>query len=451
MTAAGVLALCYVVEIVGVAVLAFVVPHRPGQRRHCCSAVAVLFGAARAFLPAGLRRRLGPMLVPRALLPRAIAWNSLAGQTASIAGPAVRRPAGRALAGRRLCRGARPLCRRRRCASLFDPPHRRSRRAQPGSRLELVKEGLAYVAYQQGGAGRDLARPGRGAAGRRDGAAAGLRPRCPACRTGGLRPAAHGPGAGGDGRRPMARVRGRSASKAGVDHARRASPYSASPRWCSGSSRLLCPVAARPGGAGRGGHAERLRAPDPGPAGHPRRHARPRGGGLDPVHLGASNELGEFESGLAARFLGAVGAAVFGGFGARSSPAALGDPVSGLAQGRPPRISDSAAKHQTRAARSTRHGHSERQGGSGHRRRQRHRPRLRPDRGPGRGQGGGQRPGRRPARRRRRLGRSGRDGGPGDPRRRRRGGLQLRQRHLAQGLPGHAASRRSTRSAACMR
>jgi hypothetical protein len=34
------------------------------------------------------------------------------------------------------------------------------------------------------------------------------------------------------------------------------------------------------------------------------------------VFVSASNELGEFESGLVARFLGAVGAAVFGGVGA---------------------------------------------------------------------------------------------------------------------------------------
>ena len=34
------------------------------------------------------------------------------------------------------------------------------------------------------------------------------------------------------------------------------------------------------------------------------------------LFIGASNELGEFESGVAARFLGVVGAAVFGGVGA---------------------------------------------------------------------------------------------------------------------------------------
>jgi hypothetical protein len=34
------------------------------------------------------------------------------------------------------------------------------------------------------------------------------------------------------------------------------------------------------------------------------------------LFIGASNELGEFESGVAARFLGPIGAAVFGGVGA---------------------------------------------------------------------------------------------------------------------------------------
>ena len=50
--------------------------------------VAVLFGTSRAFMgPAGTA--MGPMLVPRSLLPRAIAWNSLAWQGGSIIGPAL--------------------------------------------------------------------------------------------------------------------------------------------------------------------------------------------------------------------------------------------------------------------------------------------------------------------------------------------------------------------------
>ena len=128
----------------------------------------------------------------------------------------------------------------------------------------------------------------------------------------------------------------------------------------------------------------------------------------------------------------------------------LGAAVSRLAQGRPPRIEPSAQfAFSIQGDRSM--GILGRQGGSGHRRRQRHRPRLRADRGAGRRQGAGQRPRRQPRRRRRGLGRPGRDGGPGDPRRRRRGGLQLRERHLAEGRPGHGASRRWTPSAACTR
>jgi MFS family permease len=50
--------------------------------------VAFAFGIARAFrAPAGVA--LAPMLVPRSLLPRAIAWNSLAFQTGTICGPAL--------------------------------------------------------------------------------------------------------------------------------------------------------------------------------------------------------------------------------------------------------------------------------------------------------------------------------------------------------------------------
>jgi len=43
---------------------------------------------------------------------------------------------------------------------------------------------------------------------------------------------------------------------------------------------------------------------------------RGRASSVSWIFIGASNELGEFESGLAARFLGPVGAALFGGIGA---------------------------------------------------------------------------------------------------------------------------------------
>ena len=45
-------------------------------------------------------------------------------------------------------------------------------------------------------------------------------------------------------------------------------------------------------------------------------HMRGRVASVSSVFIGASNELGEFESGVVARLLGPVGAAVFGGVGA---------------------------------------------------------------------------------------------------------------------------------------
>ncbi len=51
-------------------------------------ALGAVFGAARAFFSPAVSA-LGPTLVPRALLPRAIAMNSLSGQLASVIGPAI--------------------------------------------------------------------------------------------------------------------------------------------------------------------------------------------------------------------------------------------------------------------------------------------------------------------------------------------------------------------------
>lgn len=49
--------------------------------------IAIAFGASKAFLSPATTA-LAPMLVPRALLPRAIAWNTLAWQAAAVMGPA---------------------------------------------------------------------------------------------------------------------------------------------------------------------------------------------------------------------------------------------------------------------------------------------------------------------------------------------------------------------------
>ncbi len=105
--------------------------------------VAFAFGIARAFrAPAGVA--LGPMLVPKALLPRAIAWNSLAFQIGTISGPAL---AG-FLVGRwstahsysvSLVLYMAPIIGMALIARSTTP------QSQPGSRLEQMREGLSYI------------------------------------------------------------------------------------------------------------------------------------------------------------------------------------------------------------------------------------------------------------------------------------------------------------------
>lgn len=104
--------------------------------------VAVFFGASRAFM-APATGAMGPMLVPRPLLPRAIAWNALAWQAGSIVGPALGglllvHSAGLAFGGAAALYVVGLLL-----LSAIRRPTKPE--AQPGSRLELIKEGLAYV------------------------------------------------------------------------------------------------------------------------------------------------------------------------------------------------------------------------------------------------------------------------------------------------------------------
>ncbi len=106
-------------------------------------AVAVAFGAARAFrAPAG--SALAPMLVAPRQLPLAIAWSSLAFQLGTICGPA--------LAGVVVGRWTAAHCYAVVLALNLVPiagllTIRRPTRPPPatGSRLEAVREGLAYV------------------------------------------------------------------------------------------------------------------------------------------------------------------------------------------------------------------------------------------------------------------------------------------------------------------
>jgi MFS family permease len=272
--------------------------------------IAVVFGASRAFLnPANTA--LGPMLVPKFLLPKAVAWNSLAWQSASILGPAVGGllcaispavsfsvSAGLYLAG---------------CLSLFLVSGRTRPAAQSGSRWTLAKEGLHYVythkivfgsmsldlfAVLLGGAtallpvyARDVLRVGPAGFGvLRAGPAIG------ACAVAVLIAT-----------RPIQRKAGL-VMFAGVAVFGAATVVFALSRWLALSVAALVVL----------GAADMLSVyvrqslvqiatPDA---------MRGRVAAVSSLFIGASNELGEFESGVAARILGPIGAAVFGGVGA---------------------------------------------------------------------------------------------------------------------------------------
>ena len=108
--------------------------------------IAVLFGASRAFF-APANTALGPMLVPRKLLPRAIAWKSLAWQTASILGPA----AGGLLVARSSQTAYFTTFALYGLAGLSILGIRGNAKPvlNPGSRWQLMKEGMAYVWRQK--------------------------------------------------------------------------------------------------------------------------------------------------------------------------------------------------------------------------------------------------------------------------------------------------------------
>ena len=134
--------LCLAAEVVLVGALA-VLALGPAPSLPLIFGVAGLFGASRAFLsPAS--GAMGPMLVPREELPRAVAWNSLAWQTGAIVGPmiggllcGVSPAAAYAAAGALYLVSAG-------CMALLRTDTRPARREGVG-RLELIREGLHYV------------------------------------------------------------------------------------------------------------------------------------------------------------------------------------------------------------------------------------------------------------------------------------------------------------------
>lgn len=272
--------------------------------------IAVVFGASRAFF-APANTALGPMLVPRRLLPRAIAWNSLAWQSASIAGPAaagflVARSAETAYFTTFALYGLSALLVL--CIRGNAKPE-----TNPGSRWQLVKEGLAYVWRQKivfGAISLDLFAVLLG------GATALL----PVFARDVLHVGPEGfgilrasPAIGATivalylAANPIRRHAGR-IMFLGV------AVFGASTVVFGLSTSLWLSVVALAvlGGADMLSVFVRqtlvqLVTPD---------HMRGRVASVSSVFIGASNELGEFESGVVARILGPVGAAVFGGVGA---------------------------------------------------------------------------------------------------------------------------------------
>jgi len=272
--------------------------------------VGFLFGTARAFF-APASTALGPMLVPRPLLPRAIAWNSLAWQTASIVGPA----AGGLLVARSPAYAYFTTFGLYLVAALTTLLIRKNAQptVNPGSRWTLMKEGLAYVWNQKivfGAISLDLFAVLLGGA-------TALLPvfardilHIGAPGFGLLR---SGPAIGATlvalllAARPIH-------SKAGFFMFAGVAVFGLATCVFALSRNLALSVIALTflGGADMLSVYVRqtlvqLVTPDA---------MRGRVAAVSSVFIGASNELGEFESGVVARFLGPVGATLFGGIGA---------------------------------------------------------------------------------------------------------------------------------------
>lgn len=272
-------------------------------------AAASIFGVGRAFtMPASAS--LGPMLVPRDILPRAIGWNTLAMQTGMVIGPWL---------GGVLCAVSVPMAYAA-AACLYvisgvavwfiragtKPDHK------GGARLKLIGEGLAYVwsnkivfgaisldlfAVLLGGVtallpvfARDILHIGPDGFGLlRSGPAIG----------GGLMALALST-------RPVQRDAGFwmlcAVAAYGV-----ATVVFAFSTWIWVSMLALAALGAADAVSVFVRQSLiQIVTPDP---------MRGRVTAVSSLFISASNELGEFESGVAARILGPIGAAVFGGIG----------------------------------------------------------------------------------------------------------------------------------------
>ena len=272
--------------------------------------VAVLFGTSRAFMgPAGTA--LGPMLVPRSLLPRAIAWNSLAWQGGSIVGPAL----GGLLLSQSVGLSYSVTVALYAVAAVCVGLIRTSTQpeVQPGSRWALMREGLSYVwtnkivfgaisldlfAVLLGGAtallpvfARDVLHVGPNGFGLlRAGPAIGATLVATILASYPIRRHAGLIMFGGVAMFGAATI---------VFGLSTSLPLSVLALAVLGGADMLSVFVRQT--------LVQIVTPD---------HMRGRVAAVSSLFIGASNELGEFESGVVARFLGPVGAAVFGGVGA---------------------------------------------------------------------------------------------------------------------------------------
>ena len=272
--------------------------------------LSALFGASRAFMGPS-STALGPMLVPRSLLPRAIAWNSLAWQGGSILGPAVgglllAHSTGLSYSVTTVLYGLAFLC-------VFLIRGVTQPIVQAGSRWALIKEGLVYTwtnkivfgaisldlfAVLLGGAtallpvfARDVLHVGPSGFGiLRAGPAIGATLVAVILAS-----------------RPIRQ-------NAGITMFAGVAVFGAATIVFGLSKSLPLSVAALAvlGGADMLSVYVRqtlvqIVTPD---------HMRGRVAAVSSLFIGASNELGEFESGVVARFFGPVGGAIFGGVGA---------------------------------------------------------------------------------------------------------------------------------------
>jgi MFS family permease len=271
--------------------------------------IAALFGATRAFLsPAS--SSLAPMLVPRDELPHAISRSSLAFQAGSIIGPWIGgvlcavSPALAFVGAAALYSGA-AIC-------LFALKAQTRPEPQVGSRLQLIREGIAYVWTNKivlGAISLDLFAVLLGSA----------TALLPVYAQDVLRVGAHGFGVLRSGPAIGAALMAFALSRWPIH--RRAGAWMFGGVAAFGVATLVFAVSklvvlsllalAALGAADMISVYVRqsliqITTPD---------RMRGRVSAMSYLFIGASNELGEFETGIVARLLGPVGAAIFGGVG----------------------------------------------------------------------------------------------------------------------------------------